>query len=376
MGKYTIQEVLEQHLNGVLQRHNLPWYQIKALKQLSVCRTKALGGHTQVCENGHLNGVWYNSCKNRSCPQCRGVASEQWLRNTQSMLLDCPHHHVVFTFASELNDLWRYNRERFTDILFQAVQQTLKQFSNDPRYLNATPGILSTLHTWGRAIPLHPHIHVVITHGGVDKAGNWVEPKKKALFPQKPVRMVYRGKLRDMLMKALEAGELTLPPDRRKHHILAMLNKIGRKESIVHFCKRYDHANGVAKYLARYVKGGPLRNSQIVHVSNDRLTFSYKSHKSKRVEKLNLSIDEFVLRFAQHIALPGKQSVRYSGIYSSSAREKLNKARESHGQDVVSKREHLAWQDFLEEKGDRPVCSKCGKSLVHRDIISRQKLAA
>ena len=141
MEEPTIQKILAQHLPRILSKRGFSFDQIKALRKLSECRTAALGGHIQTCPAGHLNGVWYNSCKHRSCPQCRGLASEEWLRNTQSILLNCPHHHVVFTIPSEFNGLWRYNRSLMIDLLFRAVQDTLKRFADDPRYLGATPGI-------------------------------------------------------------------------------------------------------------------------------------------------------------------------------------------------------------------------------------------
>ena len=135
MSKHTIQNILQQQGADITQRFNLPLHYLKALEKLSLCRTAALGGHAQYCENNHLNGIWYNSCKHRACPQCRGLATEEWLINTKEILLDCPHHHIIFTLPSTLNELWRYNQSEMTNILFKAAQQTLKQFAKDPQYL-------------------------------------------------------------------------------------------------------------------------------------------------------------------------------------------------------------------------------------------------
>ncbi|WP_250655473.1 IS91 family transposase [Alkalimarinus coralli] len=369
----TLQGLLEQHLPKVREHIKLPVYQHKALDRLSVCRTQALGGHTQYCPNGHVNGIWYNSCKHRACPQCQGLASEEWLRNTQSILLNCPHHHVIFTIPEALNKLWQYNREFMTGVLFKAVQETLREFANDPKYLGATPGILSVLHTWGRNLSLHPHIHVLISHGGLDAKGQWVEPKKGSLFPQKPVMMVFRGKLLATLKKALEQEKLVLPKGEMTHKVKAMLNQQGRKDWVVHFCKRYDHARGVAKYLARYVKGGPFRNQQIKSTNESHLTFSYQSHQTGRKEKLTISYEAFVQRFMQHIPLPRKQSTRYSGLYTSVQREKLNVARKQLRQKPVPKRLELDWSSYLEEKGFRPACSTCGLPIYHGEAIEKLK---
>lgn len=371
----TLQGLLEQHLPKVLHTIKLPLYQHKALERLSVCRTQSLGGHAQYCPKGHLNGIWYNSCKHRACPQCQGMAKEEWLRNTHNILLNCPHHHVVFTLPEALNDLWRFNRELMANVLFQSVNETLQQFARDPKYLNAEPGLLSALHTWGRNLSLHPHLHVLISHGGLNTEGQWVTPKKKHLFPQKPVMMVYRGKLLDKLRKHLSRGELALPTGSARHQVKAELNKLGRREWVVYFCERYDDANGVAKYLARYVKGGPMRNQQLKRVGENDLTFSYKSHQTKRREKLKLSHEAFVLRLVQHIPLPKKQTVRYSGLYSVRKRDRLNEARKQLGQRAVHRRVKLDWKVYLKSLNIIVTCDRCGLPIHHGEAVVRKKQA-
>jgi len=364
MVKHTVQQILQQHGTRLIQTTGLPLHYLKALEKLSTCRTAVLGGHAQYCDNNHLNGIWYNSCKHRSCPQCQGMPTEQWLINTKNILLNCPHHHVIFTMPSELNTLWRYNQNIMTNILFKATQETLQQFSSDKKYLSATPGILSALHTWGRNLSLHPHLHVLISHGGINQQGEWVQPKKESLFPQKPIMMVYRGKLLSMIKSAMEEDRWKQPPHQTKTLTQNLLNKLGRKEWVVHFCKRYDYAEGVAKYLSRYVKSGPLRNQQITSVSNEKITYKYKSHQTKKTERLTLNIEDFIKRLLQHIPLRGKPTVRYCGLYHSAARKKLNQARRAFGQAPVSERQILQWQNYLETKDQLPTCEVCGLTLT------------
>lgn len=370
----TLQTLLQTHLSDILATGKLPLYQIKALEKFGSCRTAKLGGHTQYCENGHTS-VWYNSCKHRSCPQCQNLAKAQWLENLQRILLDCPHHHVIFTLPSEFNDLWRYNRELMAGLLFKAAQETLHQFSKDPKFLGAVPGIISALHTWGRNLVLHPHLHVLISHGGLNADGDWVDPKKKILFPQKPVMMVFRGKFLSALKKKLSKEEVSLPSGRRLNHIQTLLNKLGRSEWVVHFCNRYVHGQGVAKYLAKYVKGGAFNNQQIKNIDGGRVKFLYKSHQTKKYEWLNLSASEFVARVVMHILPPGKCGVRYSGLYSSSARPKLGVARKALGQNELTEKVTIKWEDYLDELGHKPVCSQCQGVIIRVEEINYLKCA-
>jgi len=369
MSAYSIQQIFQEHGEEFLANNPLPLHYHKVISQLSSCRTSALGGHAQYCENNHLNGVWYNSCKHRFCPQCRGMPTEEWLINTKSILLDSPHHHIIFTIPSELNPLWQYNETLMKDILFKAAHETLKQFAKDPRYLGAIPGMLSVLHTWGRSLSLHPHLHVLLSHGGLDKAGEWKTPKKKILYPQKPIMIVYRGKYLALLKKALTQDTWRYPPDTGEVKTINLANKLGRQDWVVHFCQRYDYAEGVVKYLSRYVKSGPLKNEQLIAVTNDSVTYRYQSHQTKKTETLTLPMTQFIRRLIQHTPASGKPTVRYSGLYSSGARKKLNIAREKRGQLEVSERTHLRWQAFMTEKGDMPVCEICGLPLTRETPI-------
>ena len=376
MAILTAQSIFHQFLPSLLTQRSFTLHQYKALQALSRCRTAALGGHAQYCPNGHLNGVWYNSCKHRACPQCQGMASEQWLQNTQALLLNCSHHHVIFTLPDEVLDLWRYNRALMCDLLFKSAQQTLLEFSKNPKYLNAKPGILMALHTWGRSLNLHPHLHVLISHGGLSKGGQWVEPRKKHLFPQKPVMQMYKGKFLSLLRKELLKENCILPPTMSESQCRELLCVIRKKDWVVHFCKRYKYAGGVAKYLSRYVKRSPLKNSQIKMVSKTHVRFVFQSHQTHKRESMMLRGEDFISRLAEHIPLRKKPSVRYFGIYTPSLRRLLDSAKHLIGQSATSKPASLVWEDYLDQFGSRPVCSECGLALSHREVIPRQLWAA
>ncbi|WP_345419666.1 IS91 family transposase [Halioxenophilus aromaticivorans] len=374
--KTTVQQLIREYYSDSSASLPLSYDQRKALSSLSECRTAKLGGHAQYCQRGHLNGVWYNSCKHRACPQCRGIAREQWLHRMSEQLLSCSHHHVIFTLPDELNELWAYNRDVMSGILFDAVRETLKVFSSDPKYLNATPGILAVLHTWGRNLSLHPHLHVLLSHGGINSSGQWVEPKKAVLFPQKPVMQVYRGKLLANIRRAIETEMMVIPRDREKHHLMGLCNRLGRKDWVVYFAKRYDHARGVARYLARYIKGGPIRNQQLSQSEKDGLIrLRYYSHAQQRRAVMTLPASQFLVRFAQHVPVAGRPNLRYFGLYANSARKKLNQARRQLGQSALIELPTLKWQEYLGSKGWEPTCATCSMPLMHGGKIQRKDAA-
>ena len=320
--------------------------------------------------------MWYNSCKHRSCPQCQGLASEQWLQNTQALLLNCPHHHVIFTLPSELHGLWRYNRLKFSNLFFKVVQQTLETFAKDPKYLGAKPGVLVALHTWGRRLNLHPHLHVLISHGGLNTGGDWVHPRKKHLYPQRPVMMVFRGKLISALRQALAQQDWALEPGLTQRDYGHCLNQLCSTQWVVHFCQRYDHPRGVAKYLARYVKRSPFKNTQLLALSTSHVRFAYQSHRTHKREIETLSGPQFIHRIMEHIPLRRRSSVRYYGLYTSAVRAQLDVAKQHNQQAPTCKPERLSWAEYLEQRGTRPVCRQCGLPLHHEEEVARIDRAA
>lgn len=362
MKAYTLQSLFQEYFAGYKQMHRLPLYQLKAISLMQRCRTQCLGGHSQYCPNGHLNGVWYNSCKHRSCPQCQGLPSARWLHRAKKGLIDTTHHHWIFTMPHELNVLWRFNRGLFQDALFKAVSQTIKELSLDSKYLEATPGYMLTLHTWGRNLSLHPHIHCLITHGGL-KGGRWLTPKRRRFLPAKVLMMLYRGKILSVLRQQTIRQEMTLPPSLSKQQTLNLLNKLGRKDWVVECCKPYTHGGGVATYLARYVKGGPIKNSQIQFINNGQVGFRYKSHRTHKIETLTLPVEAFISRVLEHIPIPSKMSIRHYGLYHGSNRERLNQARQNFKQEPLDEPEFLTWQAYLQGLKALPVCEVCGVSM-------------
>ena len=193
----TLQSIFQLGFEDYAKTHKVPLYQHKAAQQIMSCRTAVLGGHAQYCENHHLYGVWYNSCKHRSCPQCQGLSQFRWLARQKEKLLNCQHSHLVFTIPHEYLDCWRYNSQTMTRLLFRCAAECLHDFLRDDpqkKYLDAQPGFIMALHAFGRDLSLHPHIHCTVTHGGLNRDGHWVSPKRSTLLPIRALMARFRGK--------------------------------------------------------------------------------------------------------------------------------------------------------------------------------------
>jgi len=190
----TIQEIFEMGFAGFAKGRRLPLHWHKAARSFQQCRTAWLGGHVQVCDQGHVNGIWYNSCRRRACAKCSALARERWLEAQKARLVDCPHRHLIFTIPHQFHALWRGNTPAMMALLFQAVRATLVELTGDARYLGAMPGFLLALHTWGRSLSLHPHIHCLITEGGLDAEGHWKAPRRASFLPARVVMALFRGK--------------------------------------------------------------------------------------------------------------------------------------------------------------------------------------
>ncbi len=363
--KPTLSTILEQHLDHFLETHKVPLYQLKALESYRVCRTARLGSHSRYCENGHLMGVWYSSCKRRGCAQCQGLSNARWLALQKERLLAVTHHHWIFTLPHDLLPVWRHNRLLLQDILFRAVADVLATLSKDPKHLNAQPGYLLTQHTWGRNLSLHPHIHCLITHGGLDQTGKWVAPRRSSMFPAKVMMLLFRGKFLSALR---DQEDIVLPKDLSAARFRALLNQLGRRDWVVHCCKPYRHGRGVLSYLSRYVRSGPLNNRQFLPSDDDHVAFRYMNHRTSKRARQRPAPAQLILRLCDHIPQRGKPTHRYYGLYHSCRRAALNTARARQQQPPVEKAPTITWQEYLQRLDKIPECPQCGGRL--RELVA------
>jgi hypothetical protein len=293
----------------------------KAVRSITRCRTRDMGVSYYGCSNGHKTIEQFHSCRHRSCYLCAQKQRVEWIEQQKQRLLDVPHFHVIFTLPHEYLSLWRYNEALFSRLLFTASQQTLFELLADSKYGGVIPGVLMALHTWGRQLTLHPHTHCLVSAGGLDHSGEWKE-LSRYLLPGGVIRRVYRGKVQALLKAALETGDLELPPDLTVAAFWRQYRELYKKDWSVRIEERYEHGKGVALYLARYCKGGPLDPRQIRRCSSDEVQMTYLDHRDKRTKMQNLRPKELLQRLLQHVPPSGLHTVRYYGLYASASRNK------------------------------------------------------
>jgi len=296
------------------------------------------------------------------------LKTERWLQRQQARMLACSHFHVIFTISHLLDPLWRTNTRFMTDILFQSARDTLFRELGPAggRYHLGTPGFIAALHTWGRNLHLHPHLHCLVTGGGLSATGEWAACRNGYLLPYRKVRSVFRNRFLELLWRRLERGELALPKEWTEQKAKTVVLKAWKKKWNVHLREQYAHGNGVLKYLSRYVTGGPISNRRIVAFENGRVTYRYKDHEDGKTKTLKLPTNRFIWRILQHVPEPGTQVVRHYGIYARQKQQDLEVCRAQLNQPPVQEPKALRWEDYLEERSgiDPRVCPVCGAHLL------------
>jgi hypothetical protein len=342
----------------------------------------------QACPDGHIERVWYNSCRHRFCPQCTQLQIAQWLEKQKARLPACDHYHVIFTLPSELHALWLANVSVFAHLLFRAAWETLSDLLGDPKYLGATPGMIAALHTWGQTLVLHPHLHCLVTGGGWDGA-QWHAVRNGYLLPARVVMPVFRGKLLAALGKAVDAGQLTLPLGVTLPQQRMLLNRLGRQPWHVQIMTRYAYGQGVATYLACYLRGGPLKSARVVAWDAQTVTLRYAdnqepdAHGRGTRKPLTLPAEEFLSRLFTHVPPPHLQVVRSFGLFATAARQRLAACRALLGAGEGPAGAPAAPPAAPLPQSDPPVlcrwlrprtCPQCGRALIVRESFGPDAL--
>ena len=370
----TIQNLYKRYFHAFAKVNSYSYTMGHAASRIMNCRTACMGGHINSCPEGHVHQIAYNSCRHRSCPRCAWLPREQWLSRWKTRLLVCPHHHVIFTLPHDFNCLWRYNKIEFTNVLFQAVSETLAELLIDPKYLGGRVGILAALHTWNQTLQEHLHLHVLVTAGGLSGDGRWLALKKSCLLPRRVLMKKFRGKFKALLQAKITSGKMELPPRMSQETWSSTLRSVSAVDWNVKILARYQSGVGVATYLARYLKGGPIGNSRLIAIDNESVTFRYRLGTHEGGDgtiqgETRLEVDQFIKRHLEHVPPHRLQTVRGYGLYSGNQHSRLSEAREALGLAQASSEnapEAKRWQDVCEESdmGKSCRCPECGAKLI------------
>lgn len=307
----------------------LPDHVEKALRAISLCRTAELGGHVYVCQECGVTQPRYNSCRNRHCPQCQGLARLEWLAKRLEDVLPVPYYHVVFTVPHELQPLTRLEPRAFYSLLFRTAWESLRDLAADPKYLGGQVGMLAVLHTWGQQLQPHPHVHGVVPGCFLTPEGEWRRCNKKFLVPVEALSLGFRGRFVAALERAVTRGKLKLPKDLSESpsRYLVWLRELETKRWNIFIKPPFAGPEHVLRYLARYTHRVAISNARLLELDGDQVVYRYKQYrKNGRWCTGRMHGVELVRRFTQHILPPGFVRIRYYGLLSNRRRRETVKA--------------------------------------------------
>ena len=288
----------------------------RAIDDIVACRTAAMGGHAYTCDDCGQHFHVYHGCRNRSCPACHTHQTQQWLDARTVELLPCAYYHVTVTVPAQLRDTLRSNQSDGYRLLMKAAAEAVIALCRDKRYMGATPAILAVLHTWTAAIDYHPHVHLLVSGGGIGQDGaSWREAKHPFLVPVRALSRLVRGKFHDALKKERPDLEAQLPADVWTREWVAWCKPWGKGET------------AVLGYLARYVHRIAITNGRILAIDECTVTFRYKDRKHQQWRTCTLTGHEFMRRFLQHVLPKGFHKIRYYGLWHCAQRPQRENAR-------------------------------------------------
>jgi hypothetical protein len=361
----SLQTIFRQHFATFAQTHRLCVRELRAASAIINCHSAALGGYVLACPDGHHSQTQYYACRHRSCPRCAQRPRQEWVQAQLHQLLPSAHFHAVFTLPHDFLPLWEFNRAWINKLLFDCVRTSILELCADPRHLGAIPGLLMALHTWGRTLSLHPHVHCLISAGGLDEAGHWRHSKADYLVPVQALSALFRGKFLAHLSHALAHQRLKLPPQQDARHWRQCIRRQYTKHWNIELSKSYAHGRGVALYLARYVKGGPLGQERALHVNAQGVHFDYTDHRDGQHKHMTLQTNEFIRRVLWHAPVQGQHLVRHCGLYASAAKSLQCKAVAAlRPVSMPAAQEPLACHAPPEQPTTAHLCPRCSQALV------------
>jgi putative transposase/transposase-like zinc-binding protein len=333
---FEVADVVRAYGASFLSTHTTSGQQHRVLRAIGRCRTAALGGHVEGCDSCGHQRIAYNSCRNRHCPKCQGIARARWMAAEQAGLLPVQYFHVVFTLPHALNALIRVNPRRLYGLLLRTAAATLLAFARDPKHLGGEPAITMGLHTWGQNLTEHVHVHCVVSGGGLSADGqHWRSTKRRGfLFPVKALSKVFCGKYLAALDRLQRQGVLRFAG--HSAHLaetgnwVLLLAELRRTQWVVYAKPRFGGPACVLKYLSRYTHRVAISNRRLLFVGDGVVRFTWKDYADHSTRKqMTLRAEEFLRRFLLHVLPRGFMRIRHYGIVANRHREqRLRRCRE------------------------------------------------
>jgi hypothetical protein len=349
--------------------------QLKVMTAIENCRTAALGGHVEACDDCGQWRIAYNSCRNRHCPKCQGAAARTWLADREADLLPVGYFHVVFTLPAEIAAIAFQNKAVVYNLLFRAASETMLTIAADPRHLGARIGITAVLHTWGSALTHHPHVHMIVPGGGIAVDGTrWVSSRPAFLLPVRVLGKLFRRLFLTRLVALFDAGKLgffgTMAGLAERKAFLRHIAPVRKKRWVVYAKAPFAGPQAVLAYLSRYTHRVAISNRRLIDFDQGNVTFDFKDYRrdeQERQQVMTLASDEFIRRFLIHVLPRGFHRIRHYGLLSSSARkDSLALARKLLNADVP------IVEPAVDEPADsRPPCPCCGGHMTIIETFAR-----
>lgn len=355
------------------QGSRLSHEQRKVMAAVEACRTSALGGHVERCEDCGETRVAYNSCRNRHCPKCQGLARLQWLADRQAELLPVPYFHVVFTMPAPVAAIALQNKALVYDILFKAAAETIRVIAADPKHLGAETGMIAILHTWGQTLTHHPHIHCIVPGGGLGADGRWIACKPNFFLPVHVLSRCYRRLFLERLRTAVEAGGAVfsgeLAPLRDPSGFARYLEPLAKIPWVVFAKRPFAGPSQILDYLGRYTHRVAIANGRLLDCRDGRVSFRWKDYRAQNKSKaMTLDVNEFMRRFLTHVLPKGFRRIRHFGFLANSCcSEKLDRIRAAF--DIPDPEPRVKPKDYRERyamlTGQRlDICPCCGGRMI------------
>lgn len=356
--------------------------QYRVMRAIEICRTAALGGHVDQCDNCGYRGISYNSCRNRHCPKCQALAKAKWLEARRAELLPVSYYHVVFTLPDSLAPVALQNKRCVYNILFRAASQALLTIAADAKHFGAEIGFTAILHTWGQNLLHHPHIHCVVPAGGLSPDHQkWISARKRFFLPVRVLSRLFRRLFLEMLTKAFEDGQLEFHGKtehlREARTFTRFVDSCRQTDWVVYAKPPFGGPQKVLDYLARYTHRVAIANHRLLSMNGNTVTFSWKDYRDGgRRKTMTLDAHEFIRRFLLHVLPNGFVRIRYYGIQANRQRaEKLRLCRALLGVTEAAeanKADELDWADLLQSLTgiDPHQCPNCKRGrMVRIEII-------